>query len=99
MDETTETDVICTASANAQLEGLLTVFHTERSSDGLSNIQNDLPIFNDEDKTAIAELAKEFEIDFISLSFTRSALDIDQAREFLDSVGLESTKVCSHYDL
>ena len=34
----------------------------------------------------------EFEVDFISLSFARTADDVMQAREFLDSVGLTTTK-------
>jgi len=89
----TETDVICTANSNSQLDGLLTVFHTERSPDGLSNKQNDLPILCSEDKATLKALSREFEIDFVSLSFTRQAGDVDQAREYLKSIGLDTTKV------
>ena len=42
--ETTATDVICEARNDAVLGGLLTVFHTERSSSSLNNMQNDLPV-------------------------------------------------------
>ena len=90
----TDTEVICTANGNSELDGLLTVFHTERSPDGLANKQNDLPVLNRTDMAALETLAKDFEIDFVSLSFTRHGSDLDQAREFLKSIGLDSTKVC-----
>lgn len=93
VDEVTETSVVCTANGNSELDGLLTVFHTERSPDGLSNKQNDLPILNSEDKATLKALSKEFEIDFVSLSFTRQACDVDQARDYLKSIGLDTTKV------
>ena len=38
------TEVYCTANNDATLGGLLTVFHTERSLDSLTNIQNSLPV-------------------------------------------------------
>lgn len=95
VDEVTETEVFCTANGNSELDGLLTVFHTERSSNSLANKQNDLPILHAMDKTALEALAKDFEIDFVSLSFTRDGDDIDQARQCLKSVGLEATKVSS----
>lgn len=41
---------MCTARNSAELDGLLTVFHTERSADTLQNVQNDLPILTDYDK-------------------------------------------------
>ena len=44
MDEIKETDVVCTARTAAVLDGLLTVFHTERSPEGVSNVQNDLEV-------------------------------------------------------
>ena len=37
-------------------------------------------------------LHDEFEVDFVSLSFARTADDVVQAREFLDSAGLTTTK-------
>lgn len=86
-------NVVCTAANHATLDGLVTIFHTERSPDVLNNIQNDLPIMTDDDKSAIQELAAEFEIDFISLSFTRAGEDVQAAREFLDSINMQTTKV------
>jgi pyruvate kinase len=56
--EVTDTDVHCTAATAAVLDGLLTVFHTERSDEGLSNIQNDLPVLTDFDKQAMEVLAR-----------------------------------------
>lgn len=88
-----ETEVVCTANGSSELDGLLTVFHTERSPDGLANKQNDLPVLNATDKASLEALAKDFEIDFISLSFTRHGSDLDQARDYLDSIGLDSTRV------
>ena len=93
VDDTTETDVICTAKTTAELDGLLTVFHTERSADALTNVQNDLPILCEADRSAIAALAKDFEIDFVSLSFTRSQDDVIHARSFMQKIGQGSCKV------
>ena len=89
----TDTDVVCTANGNSELDGLLTVFHTERSSNSLANKQNDLPVLHATDKAALKELAKEFELDFVSLSFTRHGDDLDQARQYLKSIGLDTTRV------
>ena len=47
-------DVVCTARNNASLDGLLTIFHTERSSDTLQNVQNDLQILS-QVQTSLAE--------------------------------------------
>ena len=93
VESVSKEDITCVARNSAQLDGLLTVFHTERSSDSLQNVQNDLPILNAYDKSTIQSLASEFEIDFISLSFVREADDLSAAREFLDSVGATTTKV------
>ena len=46
VDEVAGNDVVCTARNNASLDGLLTIFHTERSSDTLQNVQNDLQILS-----------------------------------------------------
>lgn len=87
------TEVVCEAKNDATLDGLLTVFHVERSSDTLSNKQNDLPLLSHYDRTCLQQLAAEFEIDFISLSYTRTAQDVLEARQFLDSIGLNNTKI------
>lgn len=87
------TDVVCVAQNDATLDGLLTIFHVERSADGLSNAQNDLPLLSEYDRQCLAALARDYEIDFISLSYTRSAEDVGEARAFLDSIGLANTKI------
>lgn len=93
VDDIQGNDVICTAANHANLDGLVTIFHTERSPDMLNNVQNDLPIMTSDDKARIKELAAGFEIDFISLSFTRSGEDVQAAREFLDSIHMQTTKL------
>lgn len=37
-------EVICKANNDASLGGLVTVFHVERSSGSLENVQNTLPV-------------------------------------------------------
>lgn len=91
--EVTETDVICRAQNDAVLDGLLTVYHVERSSDQLLNLQNDLPLLSDYDKECLAALAQDYEIDFLSLSYTRNAEDVREARSFLRSIGAVNTQV------
>lgn len=49
----------------------------------------------DHDKSAIKSLAESFEIDFVSLSYCRSGEDVSEARAFLDSIGMTSTKARS----
>ena len=93
VDDIQGDDVICTANNHDNLDGLVTIFHTERSPDTLNNVQNDLPIMTEDDKSNIKDLSTEFEVDFISLSFTRSGEDIQVAREFLDSIQMSTTKV------
>lgn len=91
----TEQEVICKSANQAPvvLDGLLTIFHTERSADQVNNVQNDLPILCNVDKKALEALCADYEIDFVSLSFTRTAEDVAAAREYLDSLGMTSTKV------
>ena len=38
------TEVVCIANNDAVLGGLLTVYHVERSTGSLENVQNDLPV-------------------------------------------------------
>lgn len=93
VEDVNATEVICMAKNNAVLDGLLTIFHQERSSDSLSNLQNDLPCLTDFDRQAIQVLASEFDVDFVSLSYCRSVEDVTEAREFLDSIGADHTQL------
>lgn len=52
----------CIAKNDAVLDGLLTVFHAERSVEGLANVQNDLPLLSDYDKECLHILAQDFEV-------------------------------------
>jgi len=93
-DVSPEGRITATAGNGASLAGLLTVFHSERSPDGVANLQNDLPVLTAADKAALAALAGEFEVDYVSLSFTRCAEDVVAAREWMDTVpGLAATRV------
>eukprot|EP00775_Hariotina_reticulata_P003154 gene3154-3431_t len=56
-------------------------------------LENDLPLLSEYDKECIISLAADYEIDFISLSYTRSVDDVIEARSFLDAVGLANTKI------
>jgi pyruvate kinase len=67
--------------------------HPSTNSDALLNVQNDQPLLSDYDKECIAALGAAYEVDFISLSYTRSVEDVYEARDFLDSIGLSSTKI------
>ncbi|KAK9805287.1 hypothetical protein WJX72_011225 [[Myrmecia] bisecta] len=93
VDEVTPDQVSCTARNHAVLAGLLTVFHTERSTYSLANVQNDLPILSAADKEMITKLGRAYDIDFVSLSYTRTAEDITEVRSFLDNVNMPFSKV------
>jgi pyruvate kinase len=71
-------EVTCVAQNDAVLDGLLTVFHMERSSHELSNVQNTLPVLSESDRMGLVEIAKSFEVDFITLSMARTAADIKE---------------------
>ncbi|WIA20835.1 hypothetical protein OEZ85_005187 [Tetradesmus obliquus] len=86
-------DIICEACNGAVMDGLMTVFHMERSADSLLNLQNNLPLFSEYDRQAIAALGAEFEIDYVNLAYTRTREDVREARLFLDSLGMTATKV------
>ncbi|KDD72880.1 hypothetical protein H632_c2782p0, partial [Helicosporidium sp. ATCC 50920] len=93
VDRVTEAGIVCRARNSALLDGVLTVFHQERSLESVSNAQNELPVLAESDKAAVKALASEFEVDFLSLSYTRSAEDVAAAREWLASERLGRTRV------
>lgn len=59
----------------------------------LDHTPSSLQVLCEQDKKAIEYFAQHYEIDFISLSYTRSKEDLLEAREFADRVGLATTKV------
>lgn len=50
--------MICHAHNDAVLDGLLTVFHTERSTSSLLNVQNDMGILSEYDKECLGILGQ-----------------------------------------
>jgi pyruvate kinase len=97
------TDVVCVAQNDALLDGLLTLFHVERSSDALLNTQNDLPLLSDYDKECLATLGQEYEIDFVSLSYTRTMDDVIEVRRgavaLVAAVVAVQGRACSSFSL
>ncbi len=67
--------ISCVALNRAELEGLLTLFHLERSEHGLHNAQSRLPPLHQFDKDCLRALAEQFEVDFVGLSFTNRCAD------------------------
>lgn len=87
-------DVVCEAQSSADLDGLLTIYHLERNPYGqIENKQNELPHLTSLDKEALKKLSNDFEVDFVCLSHTRHNSDLKEARQYLDSIGLSSTKM------
>lgn len=69
----TATEITCVARNDACLGGLLTVFHMERNvHGGPANKQNQQPLFSEYDVETLQTLCGEFDVDFLSLSYTRS---------------------------
>ncbi|OAY83135.1 Pyruvate kinase 1, cytosolic [Ananas comosus] len=80
-------DVICMIKNTATLTGSLFTLHA-------SQIHIDLPTLSDADKDVISKWGVRNKIDFLSLSYTRHAEDVRQAREFLSNLGdLKQTQI------
>ncbi|XP_062202150.1 pyruvate kinase 1, cytosolic-like [Phragmites australis] len=79
-------NVICVIKNTATLAGSLFTLHC-------SQIHIDLPTLSDEDKDVIRKWGAPNKIDFLSLSYTRLAEDVRQAREFLSTLGLSQTQI------
>lgn len=90
--EKSETTVTCVALNSAVLDGLLTVM-TCHSED--EDYEGDfvLPLFTEHDAECIKYLGSRFEVDFVNLSFCNREEDLFLARSFLDSVGMQYTKI------
>ena len=91
-------EIKCVALNDGNLDGLLTVYHMERSTKGISNKANEQPLFSQLDTDSLRALAAEFDFDFLSLSYTRSADDVGEARKFLNSLGLEACRIIAKLD-
>lgn len=68
---------VCVVHNSCRLEGIQLTVH-------IGNMKNTAPILTEQDKQALEQFAKPNKIDFVALSFTRSAQDIKDARAFLD---------------
>ncbi|KAI3984641.1 hypothetical protein MKX01_004004 [Papaver californicum] len=87
VSEVKEVDVVCTVKNAAVLSGSLFTLH-------VSQIHIDLPTLTDKDREVISTWGVRNEIDFLSLSYTRHAEDVRQAREFLSTLGqLSQTQI------
>ncbi|KAL3159599.1 hypothetical protein ABBQ38_010011 [Trebouxia sp. C0009 RCD-2024] len=86
-------NVKCTAQNDAVMDGLLTVTHHSANESDMMSMQADLPVLSEHDVHAIRDISSHFEVDFVSLTFTRDGEDIDGMRDFLDKMGLEQTKI------
>lgn len=73
-------DVVCFVKNSATLTGSLFTMH-------VSQVHIDLPTLSDADKHAISTWGAHNSIDFLSLSYTRHAEDVRQARAYLSKIG------------
>ncbi|OVA17880.1 Pyruvate kinase [Macleaya cordata] len=94
-------DVVCIVKNTATLSGALFTLH-------VSQIHIDLPTLTEKDKEAISTWGVKNNIDFLSLSYTRHAEDVRQAREYLSKLGdlsqtqifakIENVEGLTHFD-
>ncbi|XVF76299.1 hypothetical protein PTKIN_Ptkin13bG0255300 [Pterospermum kingtungense] len=94
-------DVVCVIKNSATLTGSLFTLHA-------SQIRIELPTISDKDKEVISSWGVKNKIDFLSLSYTRYAEDVRQAREFLSKLGdlyqtqifakIENIEGLNHFD-
>ncbi|PPR92507.1 hypothetical protein GOBAR_AA28174 [Gossypium barbadense] len=94
-------DVVCVIKNSATLAGSLFTLHG-------SQIRIGLPTLTDKDKEVISTWGVQNKIDFLSLSYTRHAEDVRQAREFLSKLGdlyqtqifakIENIEGLNHFD-
>lgn len=70
-------NAVCVVQNNCRLEGIQLSVH-------IGNMKNSAPILTETDKKALEQFGKPNKIDFVALSFTRSAQDVKDARAYLD---------------
>ncbi|XP_058204126.1 pyruvate kinase 2, cytosolic-like isoform X1 [Rhododendron vialii] len=101
VDKVREEDVVCVIKNTATLTGSLFTLHA-------SQVHIDLPTLSDKDKEVISTWGVKNKIDFLSLSYTRHAEDVREAREFLSKLGdlsqthifakIENVEGLTHFD-
>ncbi|GAQ85010.1 pyruvate kinase [Klebsormidium nitens] len=80
VEEVRGDDVIGVCKNDATLQGALLTAHT-------ACVRVDLPTLSEEDKKNISTWGQANQIDFVSLSFTRTAEDVKNCREHLSKCG------------
>ncbi|EPS61048.1 pyruvate kinase, partial [Genlisea aurea] len=101
VSEVKDEDVICLIKNSAVLAGPLHTLH-------VSQIRIDLPTLTEKDKEVIGTWGVRNNIDFLSLSYTRSAKEVMHAREFLSTLAelkhvqifakIENVEGLTHFD-
>nr|AMN88616.1 pyruvate kinase [Diospyros kaki] len=101
VDDVKGEDVVCVIKNTATLAGSLYTLH-------VSQIHIELPTLTDKDKEIISTWGVKNKIDFLSLSYTRHAEDVREAREFLSKFGdlsqtqifakIENVEGLTHFD-
>ncbi|KAL1541349.1 pyruvate kinase [Salvia divinorum] len=101
VDEVKGDDVVCVIKNSATLAGSLFTLHA-------SQIRIDLPTLSEKDKEVISTWGVKNKIDFLSLSYTRHAEDVREARDFLSKHGdlsqtqifakIENVEGLTHFD-
>ncbi|KAI3863030.1 hypothetical protein MKW92_006251 [Papaver armeniacum] len=94
-------DVVCVVKNSATLSGALFTLH-------VSQVHIDLPTLTEKDKEVIRTWGVKNSIDFLSLSYTRHAEDVREARQFLSTLGdigqtqifakIENIEGLTHFD-
>jgi pyruvate kinase len=72
-----DTCALCVVHNTCKLEGIQLTVH-------IGNMKNSAPILSASDKDALVSFGLPNKVDFVALSFTRSAQDVRDARAFLD---------------
>ncbi|KAL7092165.1 hypothetical protein ACP275_12G148900 [Erythranthe tilingii] len=101
VDEVQGDGVVCIIKNSATLAGALFTLHA-------SQVHIDLPTLSDKDKKVISSWGVQNKIDFLSLSYTRHAEDVREAREYLSKLGdlsqtqifakIENVEGLTHFD-
>ncbi len=96
VQSTSPKEIRCVAQNSANLVGVLTVLVSHRQFELASHdhdLNRDLPLMSTHDIECLRTFGAEFEIDFLTLSYSNSAEDVWSARQTLDAMGLTQTKI------
>jgi pyruvate kinase len=96
VQSTSPKEIRCVAQNNANLVGVLTVLVSHREFElhlHDHDLNRDLPLMSSHDIDCLRTFGADFEIDFLTLSYSNSAEDVWSARQTLDAMGLTQTKI------